>query len=83
MWSIARATAQTTLNVLVQRINGSLNKAIAPVYAEPRPGDVKHSFASVDKAAQSIGYSPSVGFEEGLLKTIEWLKAGKGSGYGT
>jgi len=39
---------QVTLNKLVEQINKLLNKDIWPVYAESRPGDVKHSFANID-----------------------------------
>lgn len=39
----------------------------------PRPGDVKHSQADISKAKELIGYSPAIGFEEGLKLTIEWF----------
>jgi nucleoside-diphosphate-sugar epimerase len=64
-----------TLNQLVQAINEILGKEIHPLYAPARPGDVKHSFASIDLAQRSIGYSPSVEFMEGLRRTIEWYRA--------
>jgi nucleoside-diphosphate-sugar epimerase len=64
-----------TLNKLVQAINEILGKEIHPLYAPARPGDVKHSFASIDLAQRSIGYSPSVEFMEGLRRTIEWYRA--------
>ena len=39
-----------------------------PVYAPPRPGDIKHSVADVTKA-RGLGWEPRVGIEEGL----RWL----------
>ena len=65
--------SQITLNHLVERINQILRKDIQPVYEQPRPGDIKHSFASIEKAIRMIGYTPSVDFEEGLLRTIRWF----------
>ncbi len=61
-----------TLNQLVQAINEILGKEIRPLYAPPRAGDIKHSFASIDLARKSIGYAPSVEFKEGLQRSIEW-----------
>ncbi len=63
---------RTTLNELVARINKILGKTIEPVYTDSRPGDVKHSFADIDRLKNTLGYSPSVFFEEGLRRTIEW-----------
>lgn len=45
-----------------------------PQYATPRAGDVKHSLADISKAKEAMGYEPSVRFEEGLRRTVEWYK---------
>ena len=45
-----------------------------PQYAEPRAGDVKHSLADVSRARDAMGYQPSVGFEDGLRRTVTWYK---------
>ena len=47
---------------------------IKPVYAPPRPGDIKHSLADVTLAKKVIGYEPFVSFEEGIAKAIDWYK---------
>jgi nucleoside-diphosphate-sugar epimerase len=44
---------------------------VQPEYADPRPGDVKHSLANIGKARQFLGYEPKVSFEAGLRLTIE------------
>jgi len=62
------------LNQLVQMINENLGKNIKPNYADPRPGDVKHSFADISLIQETLGYQPQVYFEEGLAKTIDWYK---------
>ena len=61
-----------TVNVLIAKINEILGKSIAPVYAAPRPGDIRHSFADISAAERELGYRPAVGFEEGLRRTIAW-----------
>jgi nucleoside-diphosphate-sugar epimerase len=43
-------------------------------YAEPRTGDVKHSLADITLAQKHLGYSPDVGFEEGLKRTVKWYE---------
>jgi nucleoside-diphosphate-sugar epimerase len=43
-------------------------------YAEPRTGDVKHSLADITLAKKHLGYSPDVGFEEGLRRTVAWYE---------
>lgn len=63
---------QITLNELVASINKILNKEIFPKYSNPRPGDIKHSFADVRKIKENIGFEPLIKFEDGLKKTIDW-----------
>ncbi len=63
-----------TLNELVDTINRIVGKNIKPIYADPRPGDIKHSFADITKIQQQLGYSPRVMFEEGLRLTIDWFR---------
>jgi len=41
-----------------------------PSFEPQRPGDVMHSLASIDAARALIGYTPLVGFEEGLRRML-------------
>lgn len=45
-----------------------------PQYREPRAGDVRHSLADISRAREAINYRPTVGFEDGLRRTVEWYK---------
>jgi UDP-glucose 4-epimerase len=63
-----------TVNSMLQQINKITGKDIAPIYAEPRAGDIKHSHADITKAREKLGYKPLVSFEEGLGRTIEWYR---------
>ena len=40
-----------------------------------RSGDIKHSLADISKAAAGFGYKPSVNFDEGLRRTVDWYRA--------
>lgn len=64
---------KTTINSLAEKINKLLKKKITPLYTEPRPGDIRHSFADITKAKKMLKYEPKVSFEEGLRETIRWL----------
>lgn len=45
---------------------------LTAIHKPERAGDVKHSLADLSRAKQVLGYSPIVGFEEGLRPTVEW-----------
>jgi len=62
-----------TLRDLVKMINEILGKNIEPKFAPERPGDVKHSWAGIDKAKELLGYGVKVDFKEGLARTIEFF----------
>ena len=63
-----------TVNSVLQQINKITGKDIAPIYADPRPGDIKHSQADITRAKEHLGYQPKISFEEGLRNTIEWYR---------
>ncbi len=65
---------QIDLNQLVESINRFTGKNIRPIYTDPRPGDVKHSFADIERIQKYLGYEPIVLFNEGLQRTIEWYQ---------
>ena len=67
--------ASTTLNQILALLKELMGSDVQPEYAEPRPGDVRHSLADVSLAKKVIGYEPKVFFEEGLRKAIDWYTA--------
>ena len=75
--NISTASA-VTVNTVVETIGELLDKDIEPVYASPRPGDIKHSLADVSRAKEVIGYEPQVDFDEGIRKAIDWYKQNLG-----
>ncbi|MDN5345669.1 MAG: UDP-N-acetylglucosamine/UDP-N-acetylgalactosamine 4-epimerase [Petrotoga sp.] len=62
-----------TLLDLVQTINEILGTQVEPLFEAPRPGDVKHSLADIEKAKRMLGFEVKVKFREGLEKTIQTL----------
>jgi len=59
-----------TINQLVKKIADILGKKSEPVYEDPRPGDVKHSYASIIKATRYLGYKVNEDFDSGLSVTM-------------
>ena len=55
---------------LVGAINRALGTDLEPEFLPPRPGEVRDSQASLAKARAVLGYEPTVGFEEGLRRTL-------------
>lgn len=60
-----------TINELVGALNRALGTEIAPEHRDPRPGDIRHSRAHVGRARELLGWSPTVGVEEGLRRTVD------------
>lgn len=60
---------------LIAAINALLGTHIEPIFAPPRAGDVKHSCADIRLAQELLGFEPTVSFQEGLRRTLAWLKA--------
>jgi UDP-glucose 4-epimerase len=65
--------ARTSLLDLVATLNEVLGTSIEPEFHEPRPGDVRDSEASIERATALIGYRPTVSMHEGLERTVAWF----------
>ena len=66
--------SRISLNELLQTMNRIVGTNLEAVYAGARPGDVRDSQADITKAQMLLGYSPTVGLEEGLQRTLEWFR---------
>ena len=63
-----------TVNALLAAVNAVLGTKVEAVYADPRPGDILHSTADVDKSRRVLGFEPRVTFLDGLKATVDWYK---------
>jgi nucleoside-diphosphate-sugar epimerase len=69
------ATAHSiSLNQLFATLRTILGVQVEPIYAESRAGDVRDSLADLTKARRLLDYEPTVSFEEGLRKTVDWYR---------
>ncbi len=63
-----------TLNELASFLKEELGSEVEFEYGEPRPGDVKHSWADITRARAVLGYEPKVSPAEGLRRTVAWYQ---------
>jgi UDP-glucose 4-epimerase len=63
-----------SLTQLLEILERILGVRATPEYLPPRPGDVRHSQASIERAMRLLAFEPRVGFEAGLARTIEYQR---------
>jgi UDP-N-acetylglucosamine 4-epimerase len=44
-----------------------------PVHEAPRPGDIQHSQASIEKITGALGYAPTHQVADGMAETVRWF----------
>ncbi len=66
---------QTNLLELIGTINRILGTEITPKHAPARAGDVRESLADITLARALLGYEPTVHFEDGLRRSIDYYRS--------
>ena len=67
-----------TINELLDSLKSLTNRLeVAAEYAPARTGDVLHSLADLTLAQSALGYSPRIGLEEGLRRTLDWWQTSR------
>jgi UDP-N-acetylglucosamine/UDP-N-acetylgalactosamine 4-epimerase len=70
---------RTDLRQLFAMIRDGLAKDVAalasaePVFESPRPGDIAHSQASIEKISAALGYVPTHQVSDGMAETVAWF----------
>jgi nucleoside-diphosphate-sugar epimerase len=64
----------TSLNQILDTLQQLMGTEIDPMYADPVPGDVKHSIADIRLLQTLLRFTPPASFEEGLKKTIAFFR---------
>src|ERR1022692_819461 len=71
---------RVTLNETFKLLQTLTSYSGSPVYDAERGGDIKHSLADISAAEEHLGYKPTVNFEEGLRRTVEWYRSQEKAG---
>jgi len=74
MFNVATGT-RIDLNETFQVLKRLTGFKGALKYEAERAGDVRHSLADLSLAEKHLGYKPTVSFEEGLQRTVEWYRS--------
>lgn len=62
----------TTVQKVFETIKSATNYQGDPIYAAKRPGEIQRIVLDSTRLQSELGWKPSVSFEEGIAKTIEW-----------
>jgi nucleoside-diphosphate-sugar epimerase len=74
-WAVnCGAGERTSLNELLSLVEGVSGRPVRREHAPPRPGDVRDSLASLERAGRVLGYRPLVDLRDGLARTWEWFE---------
>ena len=70
---------EVSINEITQTILGLAKSRSAVKYEPARPGDIRRSVTTMDKAVALLGFDPKVHLREGLDHTLAWVRAAKSS----
>lgn len=70
---------ESSVNEIYQKIKNAIDADTMPVDVEPvheeaKKGDIRRSCLKIKKAADLLGWHPSVELEEGIQKTVKWFE---------
>jgi UDP-glucose 4-epimerase len=74
VYNIAPGTAATLLDLL-RILGGLLGVAPEPHFVASRAGDVTRSLADASAAERDLAFRCTIGLEDGLTRTVDWLRA--------
>lgn len=66
-----RPTAVLDLARLICRLT---ERPESITFCAERPGDIRHSTASIEAVMRDLGWTPRIDLEEGLRRTIQWMR---------
>ncbi len=64
-----------TLMDIVHAIERELGHPLTCRHTPPRAGDVRHTLADIAKADRLLGFKPTIDFDEGMARTVAYIKS--------
>lgn len=64
-----------SINDLVSELGRAVGTDASVQFSAPRPGDVLHSFAAIQRARERLAYQPSVLFADGIARIVAAMRA--------
>jgi len=66
---------RVSLNTVLRLAGELLGVTVDADYRQERPGDVRDSLADISLARRLLGYEPTIGFREGLARSLDALRS--------
>jgi UDP-glucuronate 4-epimerase len=63
------------LRDMIETIARALGKPAKIELLPEQPGDVRQTYAAIDRARLELGYQPITTFEEGIRRYVEWYRS--------
>ena len=60
-----------SINNLAKAFSKILGRELKTIHSKPRKGDIRHSYANIDKAKKILGWVPKTSIEDGLRRMLE------------
>lgn len=64
----------TSVKDIVREVNAALGTNLDPIHEAPRPGEIQRITLDAARARAVLGWSPRVGFAEGLRATVDYFR---------
>jgi UDP-glucose 4-epimerase len=77
IWNIASGREVSVLE-LAGVIGAAAGRAVEPVFAPPRPGELLRSALAVGRAERDLGWRPATPLPDGVRAVLAWIEAGAG-----
>ena len=79
VFNVGTGIGRSILDVALA-LKSIMNSDKGPEHGPERQGDIRDSLADISKTGELLGFSPEVGFENGLKQTVEWFKEKRAEG---
>lgn len=66
---------EISVNELYAKLAELTGSRFEPAYAAARPGELQRIVVDAAKAGRELGWSPQIGLDEGLARTVAWFRA--------
>ena len=67
-----------SLKQLQEKLERLTGRRLTPEKGAARPGDIKHLGADITAAAGLMQFTPGIGLDDGLARTLQWVTANAG-----
>jgi UDP-glucose 4-epimerase len=72
---------ETSVNQLVKKVAAACGVRATMDRQPPRPGDAVRSFVDLSAAQRELRWTPRVGLDEGLARTVDWTRSARADGH--